>query len=67
MAVTNVSGCLTKAPTAEKEPETKNGWLMHVITTSQELADTVAALEKSDFVTVDTEFIRETTFWPGFA
>lgn len=37
---------------------------MHVITTSQELADTVAALEKSDFVTVDTEFIRETTFWP---
>lgn len=37
---------------------------MHVITTSQELADAVAALEKSDFVTVDTEFIRETTFWP---
>jgi len=37
---------------------------MHVITTTQELADSVAALEKSDFVTVDTEFIRETTFWP---
>ncbi|MGE0280050.1 MAG: ribonuclease D [Rhizobiaceae bacterium] len=37
---------------------------MHVITTTQELAEAVAALEKSDFVTVDTEFIRETTFWP---
>jgi len=37
---------------------------MHVITTTQELAGAVAALEKSDFVTVDTEFIRETTFWP---
>jgi ribonuclease D len=37
---------------------------MHVITTTRELADAVAALEKSDFVTVDTEFIRETTFWP---
>ncbi|MEQ8295517.1 MAG: ribonuclease D [Nitratireductor sp.] len=37
---------------------------MHVITTTTELADTVASLSKSDFVTVDTEFIRETTFWP---
>ncbi|NGN44385.1 ribonuclease D [Mesorhizobium sp. CGMCC 1.15528] len=37
---------------------------MHVITTQQELETAVAALEKSAFVTVDTEFIRETTFWP---
>jgi len=37
---------------------------MHVITTQQELETAIAALEKSDFVTVDTEFIRETTFWP---
>jgi ribonuclease D len=37
---------------------------MHVITTTRELTEAVAALEKSDFVTVDTEFIRETTFWP---
>ena len=37
---------------------------MHVITTQSELEAAVAALEKSDFVTVDTEFIRETTFWP---
>ncbi|ANT51466.1 ribonuclease D [Mesorhizobium amorphae] len=37
---------------------------MHVITTQSELENVVAAFEKSDFVTVDTEFIRETTFWP---
>ncbi len=37
---------------------------MHVISTQTELEAVVAALEKSDFVTVDTEFIRETTFWP---
>jgi len=37
---------------------------MHVITTTAELADTVEALRRSPFVTVDTEFIRETTFWP---
>ncbi|WJI40048.1 MULTISPECIES: ribonuclease D [Mesorhizobium] len=37
---------------------------MHVITTQKELETALAAFEKSDFVTVDTEFIRETTFWP---
>ncbi|RUX74101.1 MULTISPECIES: ribonuclease D [unclassified Mesorhizobium] len=37
---------------------------MHVITTQKELETVLAAFEKSDFVTVDTEFIRETTFWP---
>jgi ribonuclease D len=37
---------------------------MHLITTNAELETAVAALAKSTFVTVDTEFIRETTFWP---
>ncbi|MEW9806499.1 ribonuclease D [Mesorhizobium marinum] len=37
---------------------------MHVITTQTELEAVIGELEKSDFVTVDTEFIRETTFWP---
>jgi ribonuclease D len=37
---------------------------MHVITTQKELETVIAALEQSSFVTVDTEFIRETTFWP---
>jgi ribonuclease D len=37
---------------------------MHLITTTAELEEAVAQLSKSDFVTVDTEFIRETTFWP---
>ncbi len=37
---------------------------MHRITSTAELETVVAELSKSDFVTVDTEFIRETTFWP---
>lgn len=37
---------------------------MHVITKQTELETAIAAFEKSEFVTVDTEFIRETTFWP---
>ena len=37
---------------------------MHVITTQAELESAIRDLEKSEFVTVDTEFIRETTFWP---
>lgn len=37
---------------------------MNLITTTQGLEEAVAQLSKSDFVTVDTEFIRETTFWP---
>jgi len=37
---------------------------MHVITTQAELETVVGEFEKSAFVTVDTEFIRETTFWP---
>ncbi|RUX90890.1 ribonuclease D, partial [Mesorhizobium sp. M2A.F.Ca.ET.040.01.1.1] len=37
---------------------------MRVITTQEELESVVGAFEKSEFVTVDTEFIRETTFWP---
>lgn len=39
-------------------------FLMQAITTQRELEAVLAELEKSDFVTVDTEFIRETTFWP---
>lgn len=37
---------------------------MHVITTQAELDAVTDELAKSEFVTVDTEFIRETTFWP---
>jgi len=37
---------------------------MDLIKSRSELEQAVAALEKSDFITVDTEFIRETTFWP---
>ncbi|MGI6852689.1 ribonuclease D [Mesorhizobium sp. 1B3] len=37
---------------------------MELITTQKELESVVAELANADFVTVDTEFIRETTFWP---
>jgi ribonuclease D len=37
---------------------------MHLIQKQDELEAVVAELQKSDFVTVDTEFLRETTFWP---
>ncbi|MBH0239197.1 ribonuclease D [Methylobrevis albus] len=35
-----------------------------MITTTAELADACAELSRFDFCTVDTEFLRETTFWP---
>jgi ribonuclease D len=37
---------------------------MDLITTTRELEAVCAQLARSDFVTIDTEFIRETTFWP---
>src|SRR5690606_19691774 len=37
---------------------------MHLITRQEELEAAIGDLRRSDFVTVDTEFIRETTFWP---
>lgn len=35
-----------------------------LITTTDELTDLCARLAKSDFVAVDTEFMRENTYWP---
>src|ERR1700735_5231489 len=35
-----------------------------LITTTDELAQACQRLARSSFVTVDTEFLRETTFWP---
>ncbi len=37
---------------------------MNVILTTEQLKDAVVKLSANDFVAVDTEFIRETTFWP---
>jgi ribonuclease D len=37
---------------------------MSLITTSHELAETCRRLTQHPFITVDTEFLRETTFWP---
>ena len=37
---------------------------MHVITSQSELDAAIEKFAQAEFVTVDTEFIRETTFWP---
>lgn len=37
---------------------------MSLITTTKELKSLCTRLKKSDFITVDTEFIREKTYWP---
>ena len=37
---------------------------MELISTTTALRDAVSELSRSEFITVDTEFIRETTFWP---
>lgn len=37
---------------------------MHVIISQSELDAVIEEFAKAEFVTVDTEFIRETTFWP---
>jgi ribonuclease D len=37
---------------------------MNLITNTQELAEFCARQETADFITVDTEFLREKTYWP---
>jgi ribonuclease D len=37
---------------------------MSLITTTQELAEVCTRLARHPYLTVDTEFLRETTFWP---
>jgi ribonuclease D len=37
---------------------------MRIVSTSQDLTQAVQRLSTSDFVAVDTEFLRESTFWP---
>jgi len=37
---------------------------MQLITTTKQLKTTIDQLATADFVTVDSEFIRESTFWP---
>ena len=37
---------------------------MKIITDTADLAEICTQFAKHDFVTVDTEFLRETTFWP---
>ena len=49
----------TTAPDGVRLPS-----VMEPITTSQELAEVCARMARHPFVTVDTEFLRETTYYP---
>jgi len=48
----------------DKGKKTGYGALMDLITTSAELASVCARLAKHPVITVDTEFLRETTYYP---
>ena len=37
---------------------------MHIITTTSELAEFAAELEKGPYAAIDTEFMRDQTYWP---
>ena len=37
---------------------------MSVITTNHDLAELCARLSRAEFITVDTEFMRDKTYWP---
>lgn len=37
---------------------------MHIVTTTEELVSVCQHLAEAEFTTVDTEFLRESTFWP---
>jgi ribonuclease D len=46
------------------EPRNENMKIHPLITTTEELADLCERLAKSEFVAVDTEFMRENTYYP---
>ncbi len=56
----SVAVCPVFRHPARAMPQTE----MQPITTSKELADTCARLARHPFVTIDTEFLRETTYYP---
>jgi len=39
---------------------------MSLITSAKDLKSLCASLKKAEFITVDTEFIRERTYWSRF-
>ena len=58
-------GITARAPTAPVSTEQKSPMKIHpLITTTAALSELCARLAKADFVCVDTEFMRENTYWP---
>src|SRR6476646_6513514 len=52
------------ALSAERRAEKCHGLFMDLISTTAELAAACARLSKHTVITVDTEFLRETTYYP---
>jgi len=50
--------------TADKAYHIRYKGAMNIITNTKELSDACAKCAEHAFCTVDTEFLRESTFWP---
>lgn len=55
---------LTCARQRESKTDNFHEWPFAMIETTAALAEACTELAKSEFITIDTEFLRETTFWP---
>jgi ribonuclease D len=55
---------LAKIPARQRPPCVLYPVVMQLITTTEALAGLCSRLAAHDFVAVDTEFMRESTFWP---
>src|SRR5262249_27101027 len=53
-----------RSPEKAGNPSNLQSLFMHLITRQDELSAAIERLAASEFVTIDTEFIRETTYWP---
>ncbi|QTK78970.1 Ribonuclease D [Agrobacterium tumefaciens] len=55
---------MTCARQRESKTDNFHEWPFAMIETTAALAEACTELAKSEFITIDTEFLRETTFWP---
>ncbi len=60
----NAGFVLTCARQRESKTDNFHEWPFAMIETTAALAEACTELAKSEFITIDTEFLRETTFWP---
>ena len=59
-----MAACLSSRGPCRIQFEKRAMKIHPLITTSEALAEICGRLAKADFITVDTEFMRENTYWP---